>query len=208
MIADPVAGLLDLGQDVARQEDRPALRLRLADEVVERLLDERIESGRRLVEDEQLRPVLERDDEPDLLLVALRVLAELATRIDVEALDELRPGRPRRRCRAGSRNTRSSARPSACRTGRTRPAGSRDARWIAIGSSCVSMPKIRALPDVGRRWSSRVRMVVVLPAPFGPRKPNASPSSTVRSSSMIPRWLPYDLVSRSGLDDVSSCAAP
>ena len=40
---DPVAGLLDLGQDVAGQEHRPALGLRLADELVERLLDERVE---------------------------------------------------------------------------------------------------------------------------------------------------------------------
>ena len=41
---DPVAGPLDLGQDVAREEDRPALGLRLADQRVERLLDERIEA--------------------------------------------------------------------------------------------------------------------------------------------------------------------
>src|SRR6478735_9038227 len=87
--ADPVARLLDLGQDVTRQEDRPALCLRLADEVVERLLDEWVESRCRLVEDEQLGLMLERDDEPDLLLVALGVLAELATGIDVEALHQL-----------------------------------------------------------------------------------------------------------------------
>ena len=52
---DAVAGPLDLGQDVARQEDRAALGLRLADERVERLLDERVEARRRLVEDQQLR---------------------------------------------------------------------------------------------------------------------------------------------------------
>ena len=90
MIADAVAGPLDLGQDVAREEDRPALGARLADQLVERLLDERIEPGRRLVEDEQLGPVLEGDDEPDLLLVALRVLLELARRVEVEALDQRR----------------------------------------------------------------------------------------------------------------------
>src|SRR5215831_2162545 len=44
------------------------------------------------------------------------------------------------------------------------------------------------------RSSSR-RIVVVLPAPFGPRKPKTSPCSTARSTSMIPRWAPYDLVS-------------
>ena len=38
--------------------------------------------------------MLERDDQPDLLLVALRVLAELARRIDLEARDQARPGTP------------------------------------------------------------------------------------------------------------------
>ncbi len=33
-------------------------------------------------------------------------------------------------------------------------------------------------PEVGRMKSSRVRIVVVLPAPFGPRNPNASPAWT------------------------------
>ena len=84
----PVARLLDLGQDVARQEDRPALGLGLADDRVELLLDERVEPGGGLVEEQQLRPVLQRDDQPDLLLVALRVLPELARRIDVEPLDQ------------------------------------------------------------------------------------------------------------------------
>ena len=86
---DAIAGLLDLAEDVAGQEDRPALGLGLADDLVEGLLDERIETGRRLVEDQQVGSMLQRDDEPDLLLVALRVLAELAARVDVEAVHEL-----------------------------------------------------------------------------------------------------------------------
>src|SRR5688572_22459623 len=45
--------------------------------------------------------------------------------------------------------------------------------------------------------SRRVRMVVVLPAPLGPRKPKISPAWTSRSTSMMPRCSPYDLVSRS-----------
>ena len=107
---DPVAGLLDLGQDVAREEDRAALGLRLADDLVERLLDERVEARRRLVEDQQVGPVLERDDQADLLLVALRVLAELAARVDVEARDQLGLVDADRRRREGSRSTRSSGR--------------------------------------------------------------------------------------------------
>ena len=43
----------------------------LAQHGEERLLDERVEAGGRLVEDEQLGLVLEGDDQADLLLVAL-----------------------------------------------------------------------------------------------------------------------------------------
>ena len=32
-------------------------------------------------------------------------------------------------------------------------------------------PRISKLPDVGRNSPSSIRIVVVLPAPFGPRKP-------------------------------------
>src|SRR5262245_38810239 len=66
---------------------------------------------------------------------------------------------------------------------------------MATGSAFDSMPNTRARPLVGRMRSRRVRIVVVLPAPFGPRKPKTSPSLTVRSTSMTPRCSPYDLVS-------------
>jgi hypothetical protein len=51
---------------------------------VKRLLHERVEAGRRLVEDQQLRVVHERLNQPHLLLVAVRVLAVLAMQIQVE----------------------------------------------------------------------------------------------------------------------------
>ena len=53
-----------------RKMVRPSV-ARLADELEEGLLDERVEARRRLVEDQQVGPVLERDDQADLLLVAL-----------------------------------------------------------------------------------------------------------------------------------------
>ena len=86
---DAVAGPIDLVDDVRREEDRPALGPRLADELEEGLLDERVQTRGRLVEDQQVRSVLERDDQPDLLLVALRVLLEPPARIEVEPLDQL-----------------------------------------------------------------------------------------------------------------------
>ena len=194
---DAVAGPLDLGQDVAGQEHRAALRAGLADQLVERLLDQRVEARRRLVQDQQVRPVLERDDQADLLLVALGQLLELAARVDVQPLDERSPGTPRRRRRGGWRSTGSSGRRSGGRRARTRPGCSRSGLWIETGSTVVSMSNTNARPDVGRIRSSSVRMVVVLPAPLGPRKPKISFSATSRSTSLMPRWAPYALVRRS-----------
>ena len=85
---DAVAGVFDLRQDVAREEDGAALRPRLADQLVEGMLDERVETRGGLVEDEQVRAMLERDDEPDLLLVALGVLLEAARWVDAQPFDE------------------------------------------------------------------------------------------------------------------------
>ena len=52
----------------------------------------------------------------------------------------------------------------------------------AIGSAATSRPPMRTVPAVGRRIPAIMRSVVVLPAPFGPRKPNSSPLGTSRSS--------------------------
>ena len=122
---DPVAGPVHLGDDVRREEDRPALLARLADQPEERLLDERVEARRRLVEDQQVRLVLERDDQPDLLLVALAVLAEAAARVEIERLDQPRDVRPVDAAAQVPEVGRWSGRRSGGRTGRTRRAGSR-----------------------------------------------------------------------------------
>ena len=45
------------------------------------------------------------------------------------------------------------------------------------------MPSTRAVPDVGSVSPSSIRIVVVLPAPFGPSSPNTSPRRIFRS-----RW--------------------
>ena len=84
-----IATALDFAQDVAGEEDRPAVGYPLAQQREERLLNERVEAGRRFVEQQQLGLVLQRRDQPDLLLVALRVLAEAPARVQVEALDQL-----------------------------------------------------------------------------------------------------------------------
>ena len=68
---DAVAAALDFTEYVAGKEDRAAVGDSLPHHFEEGLLDERIETGRRLVEKQQLRPVLQRRDQTDLLLVAL-----------------------------------------------------------------------------------------------------------------------------------------
>ena len=51
-------------------------------------------------------------------------------------------------------------------------------------SSTTSRPRTRACPDVGISSVISILIVVVLPAPFGPSRPNSSPSSI---SKLTPR---------------------
>src|SRR5438477_9942948 len=52
-------------------------------------------------------------------------------------------------------------------------------RWRAIGSRTL-VPKRKAPPVVALTKPSKTFMVVVFPAPFGPRKPKISPGRTER----------------------------
>src|SRR5439155_4604803 len=53
-------------------------------------------------------------------------------------------------------------------------------RRTSDGATTTSNPPTDAVPPVGRASVQSTEIVVVLPAPFGPRKPNVSPSSTVK----------------------------
>ena len=61
------------------------------------------------------------------------------------------------------------------------------------GSAVTSYPATRAPPEVGLSNVDRMRMVVVFPAPLGPRKPNSSPRSTSKLTSSTARDSPYTL---------------
>src|SRR2546426_12735014 len=50
--------------------------------------------------------------------------------------------------------------------------------FTSIGCSSTSKPATEAVPDVGGKKHVSMRIVVVLPAPFGPRKPTIWPFST------------------------------
>ena len=65
------------------------------------------------------------------------------------------------------------------------------------------------MPAVGRMRSSSSRIVVLLPAPFGPRNPNTSPRSTRRSSPSRARIPPGKVFeSAVGLDRRRVCHQP
>ena len=64
------------------------------------------------------------------------------------------------------------------------------------GSSATSMPDTRALPDVGLSRVVRIIIVVLLPAPLGPRNPNISPSSTSNVMPSTARTPPPNSLTR------------
>src|SRR5467141_4574393 len=80
--ADSVAYMLDLGQDVRGEKDRGAGVAGLAQQRVELLLVQRIKAAGRLIEDQQVWFVHEREHDRELLLVAARVLAKRATQVE------------------------------------------------------------------------------------------------------------------------------
>ena len=73
-------------------------------------------------------------------------------------------------------------------------------------SLVTSKPATVALPASGRSSVARIRMVVVLPAPFGPSSATTSPAPTVRSTSSstttrlspLPNDLPNPVASTTG----------
>src|ERR1700676_1808627 len=81
-------------------------------------------------------------------------------------------------------------------------------RFTATESRSQSSPKMLALP--ADAWMSPMssRMVVVLPAPLGPRKPNTSPSETSRSRSKRPRPEPKSLLRPWVTSTLLMCPAP
>src|ERR671922_1967059 len=63
------------------------------------------------------------------------------------------------------------------------------------GCSMTSNPPTVAVPEVGHRKQVSMRMVVVLPAPFGPRKPTISPFFTSNEIWSTARLRAYFFVS-------------
>src|SRR3954465_9477741 len=62
----------------------------------------------------------------------------------------------------------------------------------SMGSSTMLWPPMVTSPSVGGMKPVIMRMVVLLPAPFGPRKPNTSPFSTVKETPLTATFGPKD----------------
>src|SRR5262249_38837580 len=69
-------------------------------------------------------------------------------------------------------------------------------RRTSTGSSRTSCPASRARPLVGGRNVVRIRIVVVLPAPFGPSRPTISPLPTAKLIPSTASTSPYCLDNR------------
>ena len=84
----PLAQRLDLGEDVARQQDGRTGRRDLVHALAKNLFHQRIQARGRFVEQQQPRVRGERGHQCHLLPVALRVGPGLLARVEVEPLDE------------------------------------------------------------------------------------------------------------------------
>ena len=79
--------------------------------------------------------------------------------------------------------------PSSVGSWKTRPMWRRTAsRWAT-----TSKPLTRAVPDVGSARVQSMLIVVLLPAPLGPRKPKTSPGGTLNETPRTASTSPYDL---------------
>jgi hypothetical protein len=70
-------------------------------------------------------------------------------------------------------------------------------RRTASGSLVMSCPFIVAVPLVGRSKVESMFSVVVLPAPFGPKKPKISPFFTVKLMPLTALTVPLYVFLRS-----------
>src|SRR5215469_10777622 len=72
-------------------------------------------------------------------------------------------------------------------------------RFTSMGFVCTSSPHTDTPPEVGGMNPVIMRMVVDLPAPFGPRNPRTSPLATSNETSSTARFGPKDLLRLSTL---------
>ena len=201
---DAIADTLDVVEDVRAHEDGggPA---QAADELEHVAAAGRIEGADGLVEEEHGRP---REDglahaeplshtarvAPDAPTARLRQPDGLEHVVDACAQAPVRRAR-----RPGQRARGAPVRSSNRRSGAP-DRGSRYGARARAHRSATGTPATLALPLVGRPRPVSRRSVVVLPAPFGPRKPKTEPLGTVRSSAVEGDDIAVPLAEPSNLD--------
>ena len=176
---DLLAYVLDELELMAGEEDGGSTRSFATKQLGKRLYRNRIETGERLVEDEQLRLVKQRCCELRTLLVAVRERLDVRTR----AIGDAEPAEP--------------VRGGCLRVGRRQPVQAAEVgelladphpRIEAALLGHVAEPESLGHADrspvpergagVGSTSPKIVRIAVVFPAPFGPRKPSIRPRPT------------------------------
>ena len=181
---DVLADVLDEVELVAGEDNPDAGRRPLAEDLGHRRDPDRVEAGERLVEDEQLRVVDERRAQLDALLVAVRQRLELVPL----AVGQAQPGEPaggRRGCflapasRGAGRSSSAARRRASGGRGRAARACSRSGAG-SPGRSAGRASSVSPLSGVARPKMQRI--VVVLPAPLGPRKPTIRPGRAVNEA--------------------------
>ena len=63
-------------------------------------------------------------------------------------------------------------------------------RLVSMGWVDTSLPPSRTSPSVAPRLPVMIRIVVVLPAPFGPRNPTTCPAATSKEALSTASVLP------------------
>ena len=189
---DAAAQLVRLVHVVRRQQDRLAGVAERRDGVAQLASTDRIEPDRRLVEEQHRRVVQQaaRDMQPLLHPARERLhpLALAATQPDQSSSSSIR--RPSRASAPGTRRRSSSGCPAPTAGRRGHDRRRRRSRSAAAPSPAPRPdrgPSTRARPDVGNSSVVRILIDVVFPAPFGPSRPNSSPGSTEKLTSVSAR---------------------
>ena len=199
---DAVREALRLLHEVGDEEDGDAAVTDRLDELPRVAAGLRVEARRQLVEDRDLRLADEGErDREALLLPAGEVpVGGVALLGQAQLVDERASiGRVARRRRRRARPPP----PRSCGRGARSPgAGRRRPRGGRSRSCRGSSPSTRIVPLSGVRRPAMASTVVVLPAPFGPRMPKISPSSTEKDTSSTARVLAVVLGECGDFDDV------
>ena len=182
----PVAELLGLVHVVRGQHERDAPLLEPEQPLPHQVPGLRIEAGRRFVEQHELGLVDQRpgDREPPLHAAGQRldlVVGPLGELDEVEQLRRPLAGHPARNAEVARVD------------GDVLRDGQLGVERVLLGAHAEptpdlpgrratgSRPRMRSVPPVGGDTQPIIRIVEDLPAPLGPRKPNASPGATSTS---------------------------